>query len=134
MIPAQSNPYQQMLADALRAQGTSVRLGSGPGRSGGAHHAGLDPRRYASGHPSHWMYRYLAPMLRADTARAARRTALELRCLRRLGVRVIWTMHNVGEHDGQGNLESRFNRRLVSLADAVICHCSAARQLAVEGR
>ena len=81
----------------------------------------------------HWMHRYLSPIF-GRRRWAARRTTLELRMLRRLGVRVVWTIHNVGEHDrGGSKLEPRFNRRLISLADAVICHCDAARRLAIDG-
>jgi beta-1,4-mannosyltransferase len=133
MIPAQSNPYQAMLADALRAQGTTVRLGGGPSR------IPIAPVLLAwvrAGRPRvvhlHWMHRYLSPIL-GRRRWAARRTTLELRILRRLGVRLVWTLHNVGEHDGsQSDLEPRFNRRLISLADAVICHCGMARQLAID--
>ena len=133
MIPAQSNPYQGLLAEALRDQGTAVRLGGGPRRFSVA------PIVFAwvrAGMPRvihlHWMHRYLSPLL-GRRRWAARRTTLELRILRRLGVRLIWTLHNVGEHDRGGNkLEPRFNRRLISLADAVICHFTAARQLAIE--
>ena len=133
MIPAQSNPYQALLAEALRAQDVVVKLGGGPSRFP------VTPILLAwvrAGMPRvvhlHWMHRYLLPVL-GRRRWAARRTTMELRILHRLGVRLVWTVHNVGEHDGSaGKLEPRFNRRLISLADAVICHCTAARRLAIE--
>ena len=133
MVPAQSNPYQTLLADALRDEGLTVTLGEGP-----------TPRPVAplmiawlrAGMPRvvhlHWMHRYLEPLL-GHRSWAARRTLLELRVLRRLGVRVVWTLHNIGEHDGRHkSLETAFHRQLVALSDAVICHCEAARQMAID--
>ncbi len=133
MVPAQSNPYQTLLADALRADGVQVTIASGPSRYPVA------PLMLAwirAGRPRvlhlHWVHRYLEPIL-GRRRWAARRTLLELRVLRRLGVRVVWTLHNIGEHDGtKGRLEPRFHRSLVQLADVVINHCEASRQLAID--
>jgi len=133
MVPAQSNPYQTLLADALRDEGLTVTLGDGPTRRPVA------PLMIAwvrAGMPRvihlHWMHRYLEPLL-GHRSWASRRTLLELRVLRRLGVRVVWTLHNIGEHDGKHkSLETAFHRRLVELSDAVVCHCEAARQMAID--
>lgn len=133
MLPAQSNPYQTLLADALRAQGVRVTIGAGPSRIPVAPvvlawvRAGM-PRVIHL----HWVHRYLEPVL-GRRRWAARRTLLELRVLRRLGVRLVWTLHNIGEHDGRrGQLEMVFHRGLVERTDIVICHCAAARQLAID--
>lgn len=133
MVPGQSNPYQTLLADALRELGIEVRLGDGPTRRPVAPvllawvRAGM-PRVIHL----HWLHRYLEPVL-GRRKWAARRTLLELRILRRLGVRVIWTLHNIGEHDGKHqSLETAFHRQVVELSDVVICHCEATRQLAID--
>ena len=133
IIPVQSNPYQTLLADALRAQGVRVTLGDGPTRHPVAPvllawmRAGM-PRVVHL----HWMHRYLKA-IRGRRRFAARRTLWELRILRRLGVRIVWTLHNIGDHDRhRDKLEMVFHRQLVELCDAVICHCAATRRLAIE--
>jgi beta-1,4-mannosyltransferase len=133
MVPVQSNPYQTLLAGALRDQGIEVTLGEGPTRRPVAP---LVLAWMRAGMPRvihlHWLHRYLEPV-RGRRTWAARRTLLELRVLRRLGVRVVWTLHNIGEHDGtHKSLETAFHRQVVELSDTVICHCEATRQLAID--
>jgi len=133
MVPAQSNPYQTLLADALRADGVQVTMGGGPSR---LPVAPLILAWIRAGRPQvlhlHWVHRYLEPLL-GRRSWAARRTLLELQVLRRLGVRIVWTLHNIGEHGGtRGRVEMLFHRQLVELADAVICHCEASRRLAID--
>ena len=49
-----------------------------------------------------------------------------------MGVRIVWTMHNLGGHDGlRHEAEMTVHRDLVGLADAVLCHCVAAREAAI---
>jgi beta-1,4-mannosyltransferase len=133
MLPRQSNPYQTLLADALRAQGIRVTLGEGP-----SHHpvAPLILAWVRAGMPRvihlHWVHRYLKA-IRGRRRWAARRTLWELRILRRLGVRIVWTLHNIGDHDRhRDKLEMLFHRLLVDQCDSVICHCEATRELAIE--
>lgn len=133
MVPAQSNPYGELLAEALRAQGVEVVLGDGPRRFP------VLPLVFAwlrAGRPEvlhlHWTHRYLArrPLGRA-VARV--RTSLELRLLRRVGVRIVWTIHNVGVHDGRRDDEERLaHAAIAATSDAIICHCDAARRLAAD--
>ncbi|MCC6832857.1 MAG: glycosyltransferase [Thermoleophilia bacterium] len=79
----------------------------------------------------HWTHEYLKGA--AGPTRVGRwRFMSQLRLLRRLGVRIVWTMHNLGGHDGSRHpSEMAVHRELVGLADAVICHCSAAREAAI---
>jgi glycosyltransferase involved in cell wall biosynthesis len=133
MVPAQSNPYGELLADAVRAQGIEVVSGEGPRRFP------VVPLLSAwlrAGRPDvlhlHWPHRYLRP--RYGSAAVARwGTSLELRLLRRLGVRLVWTIHNVGAHDGgRGDAESRGQAAIAAACHAMICHCDAARVLAAD--
>jgi beta-1,4-mannosyltransferase len=56
-----------------------------------------------------------------------------VRLLRMLGVRLVWTVHNVGSHEGANDpVEMAVHRRLAELSDAVICHCTAAEEAAAE--
>lgn len=133
MVPAQSNPYGELLAEAVRAQGVEVVFGDGPRRFP------VLPLVLAwlrAGRPDvlhlHWTHRYLRRYPWGRTF-AARRTASELRLLRRLGVRVVWTVHNVGVHDGARDREERLAHAAIAAAsDAIICHCDAARLLAAD--
>jgi glycosyltransferase involved in cell wall biosynthesis len=79
----------------------------------------------------HWTHEYLKGS--AGPTRVNRwRFVTQLRLLRRLGVRIVWTMHNLGGHEGSRHAsEMAVHRELVGLADAVICHCSAAREAAI---
>lgn len=133
MVPAQSNPYGELLAGALRAQGIGVVAGEGPRRFPVlplvfAWLRALCPRVLHL----HWPHRYLAP--RYGSASLARWvTTFELRLLRLLGVRIVWTIHNIGAHDGGRNEdELRGQVAIASIAHAIICHCEAARTLAAD--
>lgn len=133
MVPAQTNPYGELLADALRAQGIGVVAGEGPRRFPVA------PLVFAwlrAGRPGvlhlHWPHRYLRPRY-GSTSLARWGTTFELRLLRRLGVRIVWTIHNVGAHDGgRSDAETRGQEAIASLCHAIICHCEAARTLAAD--
>lgn len=133
MVPAQSNPYAELLADAVRAQGIEVGHGQGPSR------LPVLPLVLAwlrAGRPEvlhlHWTHRYLRALV-GIASFGRRRTAFELRLLRRLGVRIIWTVHNVGGHEGGHDVEERRAHAMIAaLSDAIICHCEAARTLCAD--
>jgi glycosyltransferase involved in cell wall biosynthesis len=132
MVPAQSNPYGELLADAIRAQGIEVVAGQGPRRFP------VLPLVLAwlrAGRPGvlhlHWTHRYLRPQY-GSRSLGRRRTGLELRLLRRLGVRLVWTIHNVSGHESGDAEERRAHAMIAALCDAIVCHCEAARQLAAE--
>jgi glycosyltransferase involved in cell wall biosynthesis len=129
MLPdySDSNPYQRLLTSALAVQGVEVRLARPPGR---------DPlpiiRAWLrAGRPRvvhlHWTHNYLA--------RGGRRRPLggpllvgQLRTLRRLGVRIVWTVHNLGAHEGElGDNDRSVHRRVAEASDAILVHCDAAR-------
>ncbi|MFN8623180.1 MAG: glycosyltransferase [Chloroflexota bacterium] len=126
-----ANPYQRQLAAGLARQGVRS-IGGRPGK--------YQPFPILSawvraGRPSvlhlHWTHEYLKG--RDGPTRLNRlRFLSQLRLLKRLGVRLVWTMHNLGGHDGPKHAhEMAVHRTLVGLADAVICHCRAARDAAI---
>lgn len=133
MVPVQSNPYNELLADALRAHGVEVVAGEGPNR------IPILPLVLAwtkAGRPDvlhlHWTHRYLRRQFGIGSF-GRRRTELELRLLRHLGVRIVWTVHNVLGHEGRRNDEERRAHAMIAAAsDAIICHCDAARALSAE--
>ncbi|CAN5508823.1 hypothetical protein BH20CHL6_BH20CHL6_20670 [soil metagenome] len=124
-----ANAYQRELGEGLRALGVTVTAQP------------TAPRRFlpvlqavrAQGRPEvlhvHWTEPYISGG-RSDVSRLkAARTITELRLLRRLGTRVVWTVHDLSRHDRAVDpLEMRFNRDLFRLSSAVIVHCEAARE------
>jgi glycosyltransferase involved in cell wall biosynthesis len=133
MVPAQSNPYGALLADAISAQGIEVVAGRGPMRFP---FLPLLAAWLRAGRPGvlhlHWTHRYLRPQY-GSRSLGRHRTALELGLLRRAGVRIVWTIHNVGAHDGERSGEERLAHAAIAAAsDAIICHCDAARTLAAD--
>lgn len=75
----------------------------------------------------HWTHQYLGG---ADVTPGRLRRARflgQLRLLHWLGVRLVWTVHNLGSHEGDRSpAEMAVHRLLFELCDAVICHCEAA--------
>lgn len=132
-----ANPYQRELRAALEARGVRVSGARAPGRDPASIlHAWLTHGRPGVVH-LHWTHNYLGQRVDGSAARLPGvRAALflgQLRILRALRVRVVWTVHNLGHHDQReaDTRSVRIHHRLVGIADAVICHCEAAREAAV---
>ncbi len=130
-----SNPYQELLAVALNQRGVRARLEEGRGARLSIVRAWL-----RAGAPRvlhlHWTHHFLE---RGGGLGAleARTFLAQLDVLRALGVRVVWTLHNLEGHesdDGSGGVDAatryRRHRALVQRCHTVIAHCSAAVHLA----
>lgn len=133
MVPdlSSGNPYQRLLAEALRRRGVDVALAR-PKRTS---RFPIVRAWLASGRPQvvhvHWTH----PLLGLSTERPARqitgnaaaRFDWQLRVLRLLRVRITWTVHNVKAHETlETDEERRVHRALFRAANSVICHCPAA--------
>jgi len=71
----------------------------------------------------------LESMRSADPPRAIARYARRLARLRRNGVAVVWTMHNLASHEAASPLVDRAARRLTAMAAArVVVHCGVAQR------
>ena len=128
---SRDNPYQRLLAEGLAGQGVD----SVGGRSGRRQPFPILSAWMRAGRPGvlhlHWTHEYLKGG-EGPTRLNRLRFLGQLRLLRRLRVRIVWTMHNLGGHDGARHpAEMAVHRELVRLADAVICHCAAAREAAI---
>ncbi|MDQ3493213.1 MAG: glycosyltransferase [Chloroflexota bacterium] len=128
-----ANAYQRELAAGLRSHGVTVTAQATARRR-------ILPVLQAiraQGRPDvvhlHWTEPYISGG-RTDVSRIkATRTITELRLLRRMGMPVVWTVHDLSRHDRPVDpLEMRFNRELFSLSAAVIVHCGAARAALLE--
>lgn len=52
----------------------------------------------------------------------------ELFLLKLLGIKIIWTVHNISDHEGKfRSLELSFKKFLVALCDRLIVHCPSAK-------
>jgi beta-1,4-mannosyltransferase len=128
---AAANPYQRELAKALLERGVRVTMAGAPRRNPAPIVWGWLRRGCPRVVHLHWTHQYLGgadttpgPLIRA-------RFIGQLRLLRMLGVRLVWTVHNLGSHEGANDpAEMAVHRRLVELSDAVICHCEAAKEAA----
>lgn len=121
-----ANPYQMQLREGLAAHGVSVSMASG---------AGLFPVVTAvarHGWPAvvhlHWLHPYLVGRGPLTTAVKGIRLVVELLVLRLIGVTVVWTVHNLFEHDRRApRVEAAFKHVVLRVIDAGIVHCPAAR-------
>jgi beta-1,4-mannosyltransferase len=104
--PSQSNPYTALLSRSLREQGATVddlRFGM------------LFRTRYDIVHV-HW------PEWTLD-ARSRRRVVTMLTALwwaRRRGARLVWTVHNLGHHEGAANASRRAWDAFARMVDGVV--------------
>ena len=78
--------------------------------------------------PDHFMI-YAGPWFAAAAKLVL--SSLQLAVLRLGGVRLVWTMHDLVNHEGLHPTLDRWCRRITALlSDAVIVHCQAARERA----
>ena len=124
------NPYQALLAEALEELGATVSFPRGYRRI-------LPLRRMLGqdgGRPDvlhlHWLAPYLCGRSGAAKLVCAVRLLVDAHLVRRAGVRLVWTVHNLVEHEQtHPGIELWCRRRLARLADAIIVHSEAAREV-----
>lgn len=122
-----SNPYQLQLGRALADRGYTVSMASGSGWFPllGAYRSRGKP---AVVH-LHWLHPYIIGRGPLTSSIKGLRFLVELALLRVLGVRLVWTVHNLYEHERRApRVENRVKRAVMYLASAGIVHCESARQ------
>ncbi|AUV82851.1 group 1 glycosyl transferase [Salinigranum rubrum] len=127
-----SNPYQEALRESLDERGATVEPTVG----------GLFFTLFRSYLRNsdvdvlhvHWLHAYFHAPWRPLFYVRATMLFVELFVLRLLGVRVVWTLHNLTSHDfPYPETEKRLKRLFVThFCDAVIAHCNAAIDQAIE--
>ena len=135
MIPrfGDANPYLRLLASALEQRGISVSLAKRHGR------ASLFRAIREHGRPHivhlHWQHRFLVPRS-GSVWQATTSTALFFQqwlALRAIGVRFVWTVHNIVNHERVlERWELQACRLLAKVADAIIVHCPSAVPLVAD--
>jgi beta-1,4-mannosyltransferase len=132
MLPdySRSNPYQRELVTALREFGVDVTLCS-------FNVLPLLRAIWVHGKPDvlhlHWTDGYIVAGNWLKTILKTLRFFMELLVVKGLGIKVVWTVHNLSNHEKiNSNYERFVSRILVNFYDQVITHCSAARKSVVE--
>lgn len=121
---SKSNPYQSSLAEALKNLGVDVKLFSGLGKL-----PLLTVLKYYQ--PDiihlHWIHGFIVSSSKILTLIRGFRFLFELWILKSKGVKLIWTVHNILEHERRNpNLELFFIKKSVKYFDRIIVHCKYA--------
>ena len=75
----------------------------------------------------HWLHPYMIRQSVAGTLLRSLHLLIELRLLKFFGQRIVWTVHNLKNHDNRHvHLERWFTKRFARLASAIIAHSQAA--------
>jgi glycosyltransferase involved in cell wall biosynthesis len=120
------NAYQPLLMTALARQGIEVIDGGG----GGTFLRTALTKWKPDVIHFHWLHPYLIRSTVAGTLARGVRLLIEVLILRLFGVRIVWTLHNLQNHDRKHvRLERWLTRAFVRLTDRVIAHCPAAERL-----
>jgi glycosyltransferase involved in cell wall biosynthesis len=132
-VPRAGNPYLSELARGLAAHGVTVSTGRGYAQLLPFLQAALKRPRPEIFH-LHWTQPYLHwPRSSRLSRLLAWRLVFQLRVLRRRGVRIVWTVHNLGAHErGDKGAELHVSRRIAALCDALIVHCEEARRRVID--
>lgn len=132
-----TNPYQDRLAEALRARGLSVRVTDGGG-------SGLPILRamWDHGLPDvvhvHFLHQYMTSSVTRMPNLVGLvlgvRTLLEIAVLRAFGVGVVWTAHDLVDHEQRSLRVERWCKHVLLryLTDHIVIHCEAAREIVVD--
>jgi glycosyltransferase involved in cell wall biosynthesis len=142
MLPDYSdgNPYQRRLRDALEARSVSVSMTKGECFAllfGGFRLLPILGALREHGRPDvlhlHWIYPFTIGKHRPLTLAKGIQFLLELAVVRLLGVRIVWTVHNLEEHERRApRLDRWYRHLLVRLSGRLIVHCESARTAVVD--
>ncbi|WP_166259498.1 glycosyltransferase [Marinobacter salicampi] len=133
----QQNPYQDCLASALEKKGFSVTLDNYP-KHANVFSAIADKYPDAGVIHIHW----IAPLFNRlffsknrfkSEARFliyALNMVLDIRRAKRKGVKIVWTVHNLSNHESKNpRMELKFRRLLARNADVLCFHSKEAQEL-----
>ena len=133
MVPATSrrNPYLYLLIRHLEEQGTAVIEG---GKSRFFPILIQVIRNWKPGVVHlHWQHPFLIAGTRFRTVIKSMMFLGELTILKILGIRLVWTVHNLTSHEGIfAAVELFFCRRLAGIFHALIVHSRSARRQVME--
>lgn len=135
-IPYDKNPYQKLLLENLEELGVSVRFGKTAKvrRLGDLtilynvfNNGGLDILHL------HWLHSFLRGHSKIRMILRSTSFICQLFFIRVVGKKVVWTVHNIKNHEGRHEeLELFFCRVLAHCVDAIIAHCDTAKRRIIE--
>ena len=129
------NPYQEALADALSAYKVNVSIRvpfATEIRPFSVLRAVTDCRKCDLIH-LHWTDLFLLAGKPWWSVMKSCLFLLELLLLRLRGAKIVWTVHNIVNHeDYHGQIELFFNKLILRLCDRLIIHCEAARHEVIQ--
>lgn len=141
MMPDYSsgNPYQRQLGEVLESNGVSVTLSKGESFTVIFDGFRVLPvlgclyqERPAILH-LHWVYPFTIGPYRWLTLAKGVQFLFELLAARLFGVTIVWTVHNLWEHERRSPRLDRFYRRvIVRFCDRIVVHCESAREQVVD--
>jgi len=120
------NPYQNQLADHLAKLGVQVE---------GTHSTlflpiALKPQKANILH-LHWLHLLIVAYGRTSALKSRLRLVAlitQLVILRLMGVKIVWTVHNLKNHENQYlKLDRICTALVIKLSHAIIAHCEAAK-------
>jgi glycosyltransferase involved in cell wall biosynthesis len=134
LLPSyQWNPYQRLLAEYVTEAGfESEAVHEWPKR------APILGTWLRQGRPQvlhvHWIQEFLGGSKGTPTKRNVRWFDWQLRALKRAGVRLVWTVHNLKGHAAKGEDANDIaaHKIMIEHADAIILHCDYAREALIE--
>lgn len=119
------NPYQTLLINSLREIGIDAQTGGG----GGNFFRSAFYRWQADILHFHWLHPYLLRETTRETILRGGRFLAEIAALKARGVRIVWTVHNLTNHDRRhARWERRLTRPFVRMCDGIVCHGEAVRE------
>lgn len=122
------NPYQRLLMSQLQAKGFGVLDGGG----GGNFLRSALFRWNAKNIHLHWLHPYIIRSTWLGSTLRGYRLVVELTLLRLAGKKLVWTVHNLHNHQGRYRSVERSVYRWVSrIVHSVICHSNFAAQQAI---
>lgn len=121
------NPYQGLLMAAQRELGWEVIDGGG-----GGNFIGVALRQWKPDVMHfHWLHPYLLRESWLGSVLRSARFLLEVLLLKLRGIRIVWTIHNLSNHDGHhAEVERFFTFLFAQMVDVPIAHSSEAASLA----
>ena len=123
------NPYQRLLIQALNR----VDVDAVDGGGGGNFLRSILFRWRADVVHFHWLHPYLLRPTRLGTIIRAIRFLFELLILRAAGVRLVWTVHNLHNHEGKYlGIERFMTSCAAKLFHAIVCHSNYSAQQAAD--
>jgi beta-1,4-mannosyltransferase len=124
------NPYQQRLIDASSELGIEITASNGRGFLpvlGALKDSGPVDVLHI-----HWTHTFIFGPKKPLPYYHGWRFVLGLAVARARGIRIVWTLHNLLDHEPRNRrAEFFFRRRIAKLADAVLVHCRYALEAAI---